>query len=331
MQKKAIISSSVLFLFLASIGAGVVRAQEIADSSAPLDYAGGVVLDTDLDGLTDQGEEQKYKTDPNTPDTDQDGFFDGAEVMVGTDPLDVGSPGVVSGGLQNEQPDAAGAVGDNAVPEKSLPDDVVASEVSREIPWAWYVSRMSGLIGIVLLYVSIFLGLIIRIPFLQKISRPLIRSNAHCWISLQAFLFAFFHGSALMLDKFFKFSVFDVFIPFAFKSSLPALDDSLVALGVIGFYLMALLLVTSYSRKHISYNLWRATHFSNIALYAFVTVHALYLGTDLKTGSLREIFIALNEVLIGLMIFNMIVRIRSAIKMRRIQKESSQKIFQPVS
>lgn len=45
--------------------------------------------DTDGDGLTDEDEVTKYKTDPNNPDTDGDGLSDGQEVLVyGTDPLD---------------------------------------------------------------------------------------------------------------------------------------------------------------------------------------------------------------------------------------------------
>jgi hypothetical protein len=47
----------------------------------------GKVGDTDVDGLTDQEETLRYKTNPNKADTDGDGIFDGVEVANGTDPL----------------------------------------------------------------------------------------------------------------------------------------------------------------------------------------------------------------------------------------------------
>lgn len=50
-----------------------------------------IFLDSDQDGLTDQ-EEKLYKTDPNNPDTDGDGYSDGAEVRAGYDPT-IPAPG----------------------------------------------------------------------------------------------------------------------------------------------------------------------------------------------------------------------------------------------
>jgi hypothetical protein len=45
-----------------------------------------IMLDSDQDGLTDQ-EEKLYGTDPHNPDTDGDGYMDGAEVKAGYNPL----------------------------------------------------------------------------------------------------------------------------------------------------------------------------------------------------------------------------------------------------
>jgi hypothetical protein len=45
-----------------------------------------VFLDSDQDGLSD-AEEQVYSTDPHNPDTDGDGYSDGAEIASGYNPL----------------------------------------------------------------------------------------------------------------------------------------------------------------------------------------------------------------------------------------------------
>ncbi|MFZ2190224.1 MAG: hypothetical protein WA057_03715 [Candidatus Magasanikiibacteriota bacterium] len=46
--------------------------------------------DTDYDGLSDNIEINKTKTDPKKPDTDGDGFNDGLEVIRGYNPLGEG-------------------------------------------------------------------------------------------------------------------------------------------------------------------------------------------------------------------------------------------------
>ncbi len=43
-------------------------------------------IDSDSDGLSDTEELDIYHTDPNHPDTDQDGFLDGSEVKYNFDP-----------------------------------------------------------------------------------------------------------------------------------------------------------------------------------------------------------------------------------------------------
>jgi len=43
-------------------------------------------VDGDNDGITDYDEVNIYHTDPNDPDTDHDGFLDGAEILAGTNP-----------------------------------------------------------------------------------------------------------------------------------------------------------------------------------------------------------------------------------------------------
>ncbi|OGI25476.1 MAG: hypothetical protein A3J76_03740 [Candidatus Moranbacteria bacterium RBG_13_45_13] len=186
-----------------------------------------------------------------------------------------------------------------------------------QIPWGWYVIRASALIGFLLLYVSIFIGTVSGLPGIRKYFLRLRSLNLHCWISFQALIFAFIHGIALLFHKFIPFGWKDVFIPF--QSNF---DPVLVALGTVSLYLMVILVATSYARRFISFGVWRAVHFLNIGLYVAVIVHALYLGTDLKSGLLRQIFLWANGFLILLLIWSMIYRIWSKIKKRETAREA---------
>lgn len=73
-RKRLTVVSFVLLLIGFSIGALTVQAAGLKDS--------------DVDGIIDDAEIGRYRTDPKNFDTDSDGFEDGYEVVNGTDPLD---------------------------------------------------------------------------------------------------------------------------------------------------------------------------------------------------------------------------------------------------
>ncbi|MCX6762657.1 MAG: ferric reductase-like transmembrane domain-containing protein [Candidatus Moranbacteria bacterium] len=182
-----------------------------------------------------------------------------------------------------------------------------------QIPWGWYTVRASALIGFLLLYISVFVGTVSCLPGIRKYFLRLGSLSLHCWISLQALIFALVHGFTLFFHKFIPFSLADILIPF--HSSY---EPFLVALGTVSLYIMIILVATSYARKYISQKLWRSIHFLNIALYIFSIIHAFYLGTDLKSGLLREVFIWANGILILLLAYNMFYRIWYKIKKREV-------------
>jgi methionine sulfoxide reductase heme-binding subunit len=184
---------------------------------------------------------------------------------------------------------------------------------STQIPWDWYIVRASALVGFLLLYVSIFVGTVSGLPGIKKYFLRLGSLKFHCWISLQALIFALIHGLSLLFHKFIPFSLADIFVPFHSDY-----EPLLVALGTISLYLMIILVATSYARKYISQKIWRLIHFLNIFLYIFSIVHSLYLGTDLKSGLLREVFIWGNGLLILLLLLNMIHRIWERMKNKPI-------------
>lgn len=284
MKKQSILVLIILFIFIFNFN--FVKAQE-----KKVDYKNSVIIDSDLDGLTDEGEKQIFATDPKNPDTDKDGIMDGAEIINGNDPLDGTSP----------------SIGD--VYDKNL--------VEVEIPWIWYLTRSSALIGFFLLYLSIFFGIAIRNPLLRKIISPIYSLDIHGWISLQALLFVLLHGVSLLFDEFLAFDLANVFLPFsnlsenAIKSGV---NPIYLAMGIVAFYLMIALIVSSYLRKYIKFWIWRLIHLFNIILWIFVIFHALKLGTDMKNEIVRNIFIYANGFLALLFAINLISKIVIAIK-----------------
>ena len=101
-----------------------------------------IFQDSDQDGLTNE-EEQLYGTDPNNPDTDGDGYSDGAEVRSGYDPLKP-SPGdkIIP---ENKVPSNSGKTSENIstnqkAGEENMPagvggsnEDNLTNQVSQQI------------------------------------------------------------------------------------------------------------------------------------------------------------------------------------------------------
>lgn len=241
----------VIFVAVGALFASVSEAQEVR-----IEYKDGIVVDSDLDGLTDEGERQLFGTDPKKADSDGDGFLDGAEVLSGTDPSDAD---FYPGRIDLEE---------------------VNSLIERETPWAWYVSRASGIVAYIFLWLTILLGLSIRNPILKKIIAPIYSFSLHCFLAGAAVFWALIHGTVLLFDRFIGFGVKDVAIPYLSKATF--VDTNYLALGIMAFYAMVIMTVTSYLKKYLNFWVWRVLHFLHPVAFIFVVLHGYVIGTDMK-------------------------------------------------
>lgn len=264
---------SVLAIAVFGVGlfTNIAHAQE-----SKVDYSGEVIVDSDLDGLTDKGEQQLYHTDPGNQDTDDDGYLDGAEVLASTNPLDLSDyPG-------------------HRVAAMTAAEQARQS-VNRETPWAWYVARSAGLVGFVLLWITIFLGLSIRNPLLEKIIQPVYSFDFHCFVAAAAVMAALIHGTSLLFDQTLGFSLSDIAIPYFSKTNL--VNPNFLALGIMAFYAMVVMTITSYLRRHLQHWLWRVLHFLNPVAFVFVVVHGYMNGTDMKNFWIGSAFLLSSVIL----------------------------------
>ena len=276
------LSAAILVILAFFAFAKISFAQE---SESKVDYSKEVIVDSDLDGLTDQGEIQIYGTDHKDADTDGDGLMDGVEVVQGTSPLD------------------------STDPYFSL------TSTAQETPWAWYVSRAAGIIGFVFLWLTIILGLSIRNPWLKKIIGPIYSFDFHCFTAVAAVFWSLVHGTSLLFDKIIGFGVKNVLIPFFSQTTL--VDVRLLALGIIAFWLMVVMAVTSYLRAHMSHWLWRALHFMNPLAFIFIVIHGYKIGTDMKNIYISNIYLFSSALLALIYLSSVVFMISNKIKQRQ--------------
>ena len=223
-------------------------------------YGSTAPRDTDLDGLTDQGEAQIFDTDPLVADTDEDGYLDGAEALLGSDPLDPQDPAHYM----------------------TSPDSALTE---REIPWPWYVARASGLEAYLILFLVTVMGVGIYTKKLYRFIRSEDALMLHKHLSIFAGLLLVIHIVSLMLDTYIKFRWYEVFLPFAshFKNAY-------VGIGIIGFYIFLAILVSSLFFRARFPRQWRTLHYLTYPLFFIGLIHGVFVGTDAHYISIRIMY-----------------------------------------
>jgi predicted ferric reductase len=124
------------------------------------------------------------------------------------------------------------------------------------------------------------------------------------WVSHRALGIVFgisvlVHMTGLLFDHFVPFSLINLLVPWTsnykpvtiFGLSLGSLY---VSLGVLAFYGVALIIITSLLWVEKKPYIWKLIHLLSYVVLIFVFIHALYLGTDLASGLLRWLWIAVG-------------------------------------
>ena len=142
---------------------------------------------------------------------------------------------------------------------------------------AWYVARATGIVSWGLLVASMLWGFTYATRLLGRHARPWWMLGVHRFLGALAVVFVFVHVLALVADNYTTFGLADILVPFASSwRSVP------VALGVVGFYILVSIEVTSLLQRHLPRNVWRQIHLASYGLFAFATLHALTAGTDVQ-------------------------------------------------
>ena len=95
------------------------------------------------------------------------------------------------------------------------------------------------------------------------------------------------HVVSILLDTYVHFGLVELLVPFA-SSWHPVA----VAWGIVGFYVLVAIEITSLLRSRISKRAWRMTHYLSFPLFLVATIHALTAGTDRNTVLMRYGIIA---------------------------------------
>lgn len=171
---------------------------------------------------------------------------------------------------------------------------VVATKSSVAFPWAWAVTRAAGLASYVLLVFLSVTGILLTTGALFRVFSPATAWSLHRAIGTVLLVSVITHIAAILFDTFIGLRVIDVFIPFVspFRSVL-------VALGIIGFYLLILVLITSLYTLTSHPRFWRTVHALAFPMFLTLFLHGILIGTDVKQAWVKVLYWA-GAVVVGL-------------------------------
>jgi predicted ferric reductase len=169
----------------------------------------------------------------------------------------------------------------------------------------WYVARAAGLVSWALLAAATLWGLALSTRALGDRPRANWLLDLHRWLGGTALAFTGVHVVALLADQYVHFGLVEILVPFT-SSWHPVA----VAWGVVAFYLLLAVELTSLARHRLSKRAWRRVHTASFALFVVATIHGLTAGTDTRSVAARMLALAVATVFGGLVAIRLVDLLR---------------------
>lgn len=142
---------------------------------------------------------------------------------------------------------------------------------------AWYLTRATGTVALLLLTASVALGVLDVSRFSSPRWPRFVLDALHRNVSLLAVVFLALHVITTVLDSFAHISIVAAFIPF-----VSSYRPFWLGLGAVALDLLAAVAITSLMRRRLGFAAWRATHWLAYACWPIALVHGLGTGSDAK-------------------------------------------------
>ncbi|MCK6589295.1 MAG: ferric reductase-like transmembrane domain-containing protein [Polyangiaceae bacterium] len=159
----------------------------------------------------------------------------------------------------------------------------------------WVTSRAAGVTAFLALTLDVVFGLFVSTGAADRLISRARSIEVHRWLSTVALTMTGVHALALLGDRFVRFDVLDLLIPF-----LSSYRSFAVALGVLAAY-GALIVHESFSwRKRIGAKTWRRLHYVSFFVFAASLLHGLLAGSDSGTPGMLALYVS-SATLVGVL------------------------------
>ncbi len=182
------------------------------------------------------------------------------------------------------------------IPGPSVSDRYVTR---AKASWPWYLARGSGIIAAISLVILMLSGIGQVTGYTFRFLEPLTAWASHRALGLTFGISVLIHMFSLLFDHFVPFNIWQILVPWLSHYKPVTLfgisfGSLYVALGVLSFYLVGVITLTSLLWVEKKPYTWKLIHLLSYIVMLFVFIHALYMGTDLAHGIWRLLWWALG-------------------------------------
>lgn len=139
----------------------------------------------------------------------------------------------------------------------------------------WYAARSTGIVAWALAAASVLWGLLLSTRSARGLAKPVWVLDLHRFMGGLTMLVVLAHMGALVGDSFVHFGAADLLVP-----GQSAWKTVPVAIGIVAFWLLALVELTSLVKKRLPNKLWARIHLLSFVAYVLATLHYLQAGTE---------------------------------------------------
>jgi len=166
---------------------------------------------------------------------------------------------------------------------------------------SWYVARSGGLVAWLACAASVGWGLTLSSRLVQKKGAPAWLLASHRFLGLLSVIFVAVHLVGLWFDKWVPFGLAELFIPMR-----ATYEPLAVAWGIVAFYLLLAVELTSLFMKRIPRKWWHRIHMSSFLLLVLATVHGFTAGSDRSNSAIRWVALVISAALIFVVTFRVL-------------------------
>jgi methionine sulfoxide reductase heme-binding subunit len=188
----------------------------------------------------------------------------------------------------------------------------------------WLVSRASGVVGLVLISLSVLLGLTMAAGALRRAGMKRNIARAHEHLALTALVAVGVHGLSLLGDGWLRPGLRDIAVPFTISYR-----PFFTGLGIIAGYLAALIGPSFYLRRRIGPARWRKLHRLSLLVWFLAAGHTVGAGSDAMRPWLRAIVISPIVPMVYLLVLRALKPSRAAGPRKREVPSSAQRQHPP--
>jgi predicted ferric reductase len=184
-----------------------------------------------------------------------------------------------------------------------LLSDLAASLLGEQPKAYWYLSRASGIVAYVLLWLSGMLGLALTTRFARLWGIGPAVASVHQFASLLGLALLAVHVLVLLGDRYTSYRLDQLLMPFAASQHEPFW----VGLGQVAAYVALPVTFSFYVRRLIGVRYWRLLHYASFGVFWLSVAHGIGAGTDSATPLMATIYSGTCSSIVFLTFYRLVV------------------------